>query len=227
MNLNHTRMLKRRCGLKPWGITRKIAALLFVFTLIVPAHAGPVVINQVIQTLSPAQGSIDLRIRNISDTGLSSSSQDPKGPSGQKGSDDSDGSSKGGTILSGAAVSTDVPSVDVLEEAVVEGSVCDCGEIIIPGGAFPKWPFLFLAAVPLVFIHGGDDTPKSTPTPTPIPTPTPTPPPPPPSSTPPSEVPEPASILLFGSGLLALGTGLRRRYLTTNKTKEEGSKGGD
>jgi hypothetical protein len=56
---------------------------------------------------------------------------------------------------------------------------------------------LFLAAIPFFFIHGCDDC--ETPTP---------------PSTPPStpEIPEPASLLLFGSGLAAFGAGLRRRY---------------
>ena len=42
--------------------------------------------------------------------------------------------------------------VETIEEGEVEGTICDCGEIFIAGGAFPKWPFLFLAAVPVVFM---------------------------------------------------------------------------
>jgi hypothetical protein len=98
--------------------------------------------------------------------------------------------------------------VEIVEEAEVEGTICDCGEILIPDGAFPKWPLLFLAAVPLVFINDCDDcaqTPDSTPTPTPPPpTPTPTP------------TPEPATLLLFGTGLVAVGAGLRRRRRNRN-----------
>src|SRR6185369_1634619 len=92
-----------------------------------------------------------------------------------------------------------------IEEGEVDGTICDCGEILIAGGGFPKWPLAFLAAVPLLFIDKDDDcencqTPTPTPTPPSTPTPTPTP------------TPEPASLLLFGTGLVAFGAGLRHRY---------------
>jgi hypothetical protein len=104
------------------------------------------------------------------------------------------------TLLAGIALSAESPAgVEFVDQSDVEGTVCDCGEITVPGGGFPKWPLLFLAAVPFFFIHGCDQC--ETPTPTTTPT--------PPSTT---EVPEPTSLLLFGSGLVAFGAGLRRRY---------------
>jgi hypothetical protein len=104
------------------------------------------------------------------------------------------------TLLAGVAVSADPQAgVDVVDQGDVEGTICDCGEITVPGGGFPKWPLLFLAAIPFFFIHGCDDC--ETPTPPTTPTPPGTP-----------EIPEPASLLLFGSGLAAFGAGLRRRY---------------
>ena len=119
-------------------------------------------------------------------------------------------------------MSSDEPqgtNCEVIEEANLEGTICDCGEIMLPGGGLPKWPLLFLAGIPLIFIHSCDTCETSTPTPTP-PGPTPTPPGPP-------LVPEPASLLLFGSGLVAFAGGLRRRrakgkLTAQRRTTEEG-----
>jgi PEP-CTERM motif len=224
MNPNSTRrLLVKNSDRKVWNATRRFAAILFIFTLVIPAHAGPILINQVAQTISPSQGSVDLRIKNISQSPRIGSSQDPKAPPAKT---NQDGTEKNESLLSGVTISTDAPTigVEVLEEAVVEGSVCDCGEIIIPGGAFPKWPFLFLAALPLAFIDT-DSNENATPTLTPTATPTPLPPGPTPTPRDVSQVPEPTSLLLFGTGLLAFGTGLRRRYLTSKHKAEEQAKG--
>ncbi|MGH9944102.1 MAG: PEP-CTERM sorting domain-containing protein [Pyrinomonadaceae bacterium] len=99
--------------------------------------------------------------------------------------------------------------VETIEVGEVTGTVCDCGEILLPpvgGGGFPLWPLLGLAAVPFFFINGDDDggPPEGArlfPTATP----------PPATPQPPPQVPEPTTILLFGSGLLALGAERRRR----------------
>lgn len=184
------------------------ATLCLLFLTAVPAFADTVKINQVVQTLTSSKGTQDLRLNTLV-------AQDPVSP-GTK-----DSTQKSGPAAAGSqdAAKTDAISptvvvtgegqrlgVDIIEEGEVEGTICDCGEIFVAGGAFPKWPFLFLAAVPLVFISDCDDcdTPSSSPTPTPTPpsTPTPT----------PTPTPEPASLLLFGTGLLAAGAGLRRRH---------------
>src|ERR1043166_3544959 len=181
------------------------ATLCLLFLTAVPALAEPVTINQVVQTLSSSQGVPNLKLNSLV-------SQDPgqKGGTQQTGPRSENGpSTQGGiktdSIVSGVTIAgqTQTLGVETIEEGEVEGTICDCGEIFIAGG-IPKWPFLFLAAVPLVFIHDCKDcdTPSSTPTPTPPSTPTPTPP----------GVPEPASLLLFGTGLAAAGAGLRRRY---------------
>ena len=183
--------------------------LCLLFLTAVPALAEPVTINQVVQTLSSSQGTPDLRLNNLV-------SQDPAGQKGgtqQSGPRSENGpGTQGGiktdSIISGVTITQEQKiGVETIEEGEVEGSICDCGEILIAGGAFPKWPFLFLAAVPLAFINdceNCDETSTPTPTPTPPSNPTPTPTPP--------EIPEPTSLLLFGTGLAAAGAGLRRRF---------------
>lgn len=208
----------------PRRSARRLSLMLCVFILsAVPAMADAVRVNQVVQTLTSSKGAPDIRLATLV-------SQDPVAP-GTKGSTQPDGprtdsqvSTPGGikpeSIISGVAVSSGQQiGIDIVEEGEVEGTICDCGEILLAGGAFPKWPFLFLGAVPLVFISDCDrcdEPPTTTPTPTPTPPSTPTPTPPPP------EIPEPASLLLFGTGLVAVGAGLRRRYA---KSKVAAAKG--
>jgi hypothetical protein len=101
--------------------------------------------------------------------------------------------------------------VETVDLGDVTGTVCDCGEIPhetpIPKGGFPWWT---LAGIPLICVSGictGGNTetpPSSTPTPT----------------TPTNPVPEPISLFLFGSGLLALGSGARRRRYGRRRDEE-------
>jgi hypothetical protein len=109
-----------------------------------------------------------------------------------------------GGSLTGATVAPQDQQTEVttIELGEVQGTLCDCGEIDIPGGGFPLWPLLGFAGIPLFFIP--EDNPPNGPPETP-------PPPPPPTQQPPPQVPEPATLLLFGSGLAALGAGARRR----------------
>ena len=192
---------------------RPTAAILSILLLSgVPTHAAPVAISEVIQVLGSYQNPPELRLRSISQN-ASSAVPDGEGPSPvasaaqQSAAGDAveiadtttANSVSSDTLLAGVAVSTDPQGgVEVVDQGDVEGTICDCGEITVPGGGFPKWPLLFLAAIPFFFIHGCNNC--QTPTP------------PPPPSTPTPQIPEPASLLLFGSGLAAFGASLRRRY---------------
>ena len=185
-----------------------LVLITFVFRA-TTAQAGPVQINQVVQSLTTTQGPANLKLNTLT--------QDPK-TSSTKSGPRNDGTVAQVTgapmidaLLAGFPVVQDPQKLDVevVEEAEVEGTICDCGDILVAAGGFPKWPLLFLAAVPLAFInqHDCEECNDSTPTPTPTPTPTVT---PTPSNTP-TPTPEPASLILLGTGLMAAGAGLRRR----------------
>jgi len=178
-------------------------------------------VNDVVQRVSNLQGLVDLRVRSLSQE------QDPKGSGSKTGQ--VDGSQTGITtdsLLTTVNVDTPKIGVDVVDDAIVEGTVCDCGEIILPAAGFPKWPLLFLAAIPLIFLKNNDCQ-DCNPTPTPtclncdtltIPSPTPT---PTIELRSVEEVPEPASLILFGTGLLAFAGGLRRRYSRKKRSNSD------
>jgi len=192
---------------------RSAVAILSILLLSgVPGYAAPVAIREVIQVLGSHQNPPELRLRSVSQTATALVAEG-EGPSPVASSTQEDAAGEpiaitdtavvdagDSTLLSGVAMNVEPQGgVDVIDQGEVEGTICDCGEIIVPGNGFPKWPLLFLAAIPFFFLGGCDDCEK---------------PPGTPPGTPPStpEIPEPASLLLFGSGLAAFGAGLRRRY---------------
>ncbi len=203
-------------------LSRTLAGILGIFLLTVgPAQAEPVQINRVVQTLKSLQGITDLQLTLAQDPVTTGTKTPTVGPnSGVAGIRSND--PKLDALLSGFPIvpnDIEIGIDDVSEEGEVDGTICDCGEILLAGGGFPKWSLLFLAAVPIAFIPDCDDCDEQnepTPTPPPLSTPQPT----------PTPTPEPASLLIFGTGLAAVGARLRRRYkaklaVQNQKTEEE------
>jgi hypothetical protein len=158
------------------------------------------------------RSSVDLRMRSFSQQQANPSTQQTasnRGSQDQKqtaapapdGAPTTSAGSLTGTVVAPPATGQQT-TVETIELGEVQGTICDCGEILVPGGEFPLWPLLGLGAVPLFFIHK-DKTVEENPTPTPTPT--------------PPQVPEPATIFLLGTGLLAFGSKARRARARTAK----------
>jgi len=191
----------------------------------VPAQAGTISFGDVIAlaTVNGQSGrqTIDLRLRSVTQQVGGTNSQDRQISSASNNSQDrrtaqtpagATPASGADTNITGTTVAVQQPGsvqVETIELGDIQGTICDCGEIAPPpGGGFPKLPFLALAGIPLLFLGGDDETPPIDvfPTPTPI--------------TPP-QVPEPATLLLLGSGLAALGAGARRRRAARSADKRD------
>jgi hypothetical protein len=192
------------------------AALMLSVLLIaaVPAQAGTIRFGDVISlaTVNGQSGrhSLDLRLRSVTQQSGGTASRDRQISSAGNNSQDSKttqtpaGAAPAGsadTNITGTTVAVQQPGsvqVETIELGDIQGTICDCGEIALPpGGGFPKLPLLALAGIPLLFLGGDKDIPPDVFIPPPTP------------ETP--QVPEPATLLLLGSGLAALGAGARRR----------------
>jgi hypothetical protein len=183
----------------------------------VPAQAGTITFGDLVRTvgangqLRPAS-EVRLRVGAHAGSDAAQSGLTQSGTSSNPDQQQASGSQQ--TVPNGATnVSTPASSdptlsqsggkVETVDLGDVTGTVCDCGEIPpveIPKavGGFPWWT---LAGIPLICVSGictgsEDEPPPNNPPPTP----------------PPPQVPEPMSLLLFGSGLLAVGAGARRRH---------------
>jgi len=206
---------------------RPIGTMLSLLLLIaVPAQASPIKFADVVNVMGDLQNGGQfqrLRLRAVAQeptaSGTSGTASTPSLGSVAPGvgGDGQSTAAAAGTnteavtpsLISGTEVAPQQQQTDVqvFEQDQVDGTICDCGEIPAVGGGFPKWPFL--ALIPLICLTGVCHHHHKVPPPPVVPTPTPTP-----------SVPEPASLFLFGSGIVALSAGARRRYAKMRASKQ-------
>lgn len=195
---------------------RPVALMLGVMLVgAAPARAATITFEDVVRAaganaqLRPAS---EVRLR-VAQSGRAAGRQNSSAPHAESSDPQQGGNAVGAQV--GAAAGADATlsqsgaQVETVDLGDVTGTVCDCGEIPLAGdiakAGFPWW---LLGGIPLICVSGvcfGDDeTPPGEIIPGPTPGPTPTP--------PTQPIPEPATLLLFGSGLLALGARARRRF---------------
>lgn len=184
--------------------------------LAIPAQAGPVEIGDVVQVVSASQRN---NAQNAS-VSLRFLAQDDAATAGTTTSGTTSSSAATGSSSSSTVVSLQDPSggavVEIGSQEDIGVEECECGPFEVPVAGFAKWPFIPLVGLVCLV---PDLCTKCTPGPgqdenckevvcTDC-------------CVNCGEVPEPASLLLFGSGIAALGASLRRRYAQAKEIKDQ------
>jgi PEP-CTERM motif len=184
----------------------------------IPAQAGPVEVTDVVQVVSAGQRSggqnASVALRFIAQDDNVTAGTTTGGTASSAGTTAGGDASLSGTVTilqdptGGAIIQT-----EVTEEIGVDE--CECDYFTVPVAGFPKWPFIPLVGLVCLVpdLCTGE---KCTPGPgedencqrivcvTNC-----------------GEIPEPTSLLLFGSGIAALGASLRRRYAQAKEIKDQ------
>ncbi|MBA2731883.1 MAG: PEP-CTERM sorting domain-containing protein [Acidobacteria bacterium] len=197
----------RNRAISPVATILSVLVLVFVAS---PAQAGPVAYSEVVHVMGSLRSggqSQELRLRSISQDGgthINGALVSPSKSSTDASSSPSDSEPSSLISTTAGLQEGQQGEVEIIQEGDVTGTVCDCGEFVIPGKGFPAW--LALGGIPLVCVLV-DCSPNDKP-------------PPPGDNPPPPEIPEPATIFLLGSGLAALGAKARRRYSQSKSDNE-------